>query len=567
MINVITLREYQQEALQEILIQWSERVIRQLVTLPTGTGKTLLFGALAKELNTRTIVIAHREELLTQARDKILLIWPEADIGICKAEQNEVDRQIVIASIQTISRPKRLERLRQQDFNLMIIDEAHHAISDSYQDVIKELGFMDDNPDNLLLGVTATPFRLDGQGLDNVFQKMVFQRSLLTMIKAGYLTDLKAIRVQAGTNLVGVHTRMGDFAPGELEAAVNTADRNRIIVDSFKKYADNRKTAAFCAGVQHCKDLAQAFIDAGIKAEAVWGDMDISHRKIILAAYEAGEIQVLTNCEILTEGWDSESTNCLLMCRPTKSKGLYTQMVGRGTRLFPGKDDCLILEFTDNRHDICSLESLAGLPLKDKQSLRQAIQQEEERQEQAARQVSSIKKIVAKEYDIFDRSKFRWFAVGADWRLPVGIGEYIHLHQLAPDRYTVTLTDLEVNTSLSSSALPLGYAQGVGEDYARANAKIFASKEAKWTKKPATEKQLITLDKLHINYPENISTGDAAQLIGQRLAEREAKQNEPATPKQIYALKTAGFEVDDSLTKGQAYKLFKQLGEQKTSTL
>jgi DNA or RNA helicases of superfamily II len=561
---MIALRDYQQEALREAFIQRTAGITRQLVALPTGCGKTLLFGALVKELNTRTIVIAHREELLSQARDKILLVWPEADIGIIKAEQNEVDHQVIVASIQTISRAKRLAELQEQGFNLMIVDEAHHTISQSYIDVIKGLGFMDDDPNKLLLGVTATPWRLDGQGLDNVFQKIVFQRSLPTMIKAGYLSDLQAIRVKAGTNLVGIHTRMGDFAPGELEAAVNTMDRNKIIVDSFKKYASARKAAAFCAGVQHCKDLAKAFQEAGMKAEAVYGDMNTDYRKSILKAYGHGEIQVLTNCEVLTEGWDDESTDCLLMCRPTKSKGLYTQMIGRGTRLFPGKDNCLILEFTDNRHDICSLESLSGLLLKDKQSLRQAIQQEEERQEQAARQVSSIKKIVAKEYDIFDRSQFRWFAVGADWRLPVGIDEYIHLHHVEPDIYTVTLVQLNNTNSLSPSALPLGYAQGIAEDYARANAKIFASKEAKWTKKPATEKQLITMDNLHIKYPENISTGDAAQLIGQRLAEREVKQNEPATPKQMYALRAAGFNVGDDLTKGQAYLLFKQLGEQKT---
>ncbi len=557
---MIALREYQDEALQEILTQKKEGVTRQLVALPTGCGKTLLFGALAKELDTRTIIIAHREELITQAKDKILLIWPEADVGIVKADQNEIDHQIVIASTQTASRPKRLAELQQQDFQLMIADECHHSISVSNMEVIRGLGFMDGNPDNLLLGVTATPWRLDGQGLDNVFEKVVFQRSLPTMIKAGYLSDLQAIRVKAGTNLAGVHTRMGDFAPGELEIAVNTADRNNIIVSAFKKYAHDRKAAAFCAGVQHCKDLAQVFMDAGIKAAAVWGDMDVVDRKATLAAYEAGEIQVLSNCEILTEGWDSEATDCLLMCRPTKSKGLYTQMVGRGTRLFPDKDNCLILEFTDNRHDICNLGSLTGLPLKDKQSLKQAILEEEDRQ-QVERQAVTVKKVVAQEYDILDRSKFRWFAVGSDWRLPVGIHEYIHLHEEELGKYSVLLVQ-EESVLLSSGLLPLGYAQGVAEDYARMNAKTFASKDAKWTKKPATEKQLATLDRLRIDYPEDISTGDASLLIGQKLAEREAKLKQPASLKQIYALRAAGFEVDDTLTKGEAFKLFKQLSSE-----
>lgn len=557
---MIALRDYQQESLNEILTQKTEGVTRQLVALPTGCGKTLLFGALAKELDTRTIVIAHREELLTQARDKILLIWPGADIGIVKADQNEIDHQIVIASIQTASRPKRLTELQQQDFQLMIADECHHSISVSNMEVIRGLGFMDGNPDKLLLGVTATPWRLDGQGLDNVFEKVVFQRSLPTMIKAGYLSDLQAIRVKAGTNLAGVHTRMGDFAPGELEAAVNTTDRNKIIVSAFKKYAHERKAAAFCAGVQHCKDLAKVFQDAGYKAEAVFGDMDATDRKTILEDYKQGQIQVLTNCEILTEGWDDEATDCLLMARPTKSKGLYTQMVGRGTRLYPGKANCMVLEFTDNRHDICNLGSLTGLPLKDKQSLKQAILDEEDRQ-QAEQQIVTARKVVTQEYDLLDRSKFRWFAVGSDWRLPVGINEYINLHEEEPGRYNVILIK-EDTTPLSSSVLPLGYAQGVAEDYARANARTFASKDAKWARKPATEKQLSTLDKLHIAYPEDISTGDASLLISQKLAERELRQKEPATSKQLYALRAAGFEVDITLTRGEAFKLFKQLASE-----
>lgn len=558
---MIALRGYQDEAIDESIAEYGKGITRQLIALPTGTGKTILFAALAHKLDRPTIIIAHRDELIQQARDKLLMFWPDADVGIVKADVNEIEHQIVIASIQTISRPRRLGQLQGRDFRLMVIDEAHHAVSGSYIDVIKGLGFMNDDPDKLLVGVTATPWRLDGQGLDNVFQKIVFQRSLSTMIRAGCLTDLKAIRVKTETNLVGVHTRMGDFAPGELESVVNTGARNRIIVASFKQYAKDRRAAAFCAGVAHAKDLAKAFKDAGFRAGVVYGDMKQEDRETVLHAYKQGDIQVLTNCEILTEGWDDEQTDCLLMCRPTKSKGLYTQMVGRGTRLFPGKENCLVLEFTDNRHDICNLGTLVGLPLKNKQSLKQAIQQEEERREQESKLETVARKVVAKAYDLFDRSKFRWFPVGADWRLPTGIGEYIHLHQVEPDRYTVTLIKPDMNKSLSAGMLPLGYAQGIAEDYVRQNAKTFASKDAKWAKKPASEKQLATLDKLHINYHEGISTGEASQLIGQKLAEREMKQNEPATAKQIYALKQAGFDVDNSLTKGQAFKLFKQLGE------
>lgn len=555
---MIHLREYQTEALQAILASRSKGITRQLVALPTGTGKTILFGALARELDTRTLVIAHREELLVQAKDKIQLVFPEADLGIVKAERNEVDHQIVIASIQTISRPNRMEQMQEQGFNLMIVDEAHHAISDSYRTTIEGLGFMGDDPAKLLVGLTATPKRMDGQALGNVFQQVVFQRSLPTMIAAGYLCDLKAVRIKAGTSLVGVHTRMGDFAPGELEAAVNTEQRNRIIVASYKKYAAKGKAAAFCAGVQHSQDLAEAFRADGIKAAAVYGDMDPTDRRATLQAYAHGEIQVLTNCEVLTEGWDDPGTDCLIMARPTKSSGLYTQMIGRGTRLYPGKENCLVLEFTDNRHDVCSLGSLTGLPLKDKQSLKEAIRADEGRQE--PNQAADAKRVVAREYALIDRSKFRWFPVDSDWRLPTGVGAYIHLHLEEADRYTVTLTAQGETTLLASSALPLGYAMGIAEDHARLTAKHFAAKDAKWAKKPATGKQLATLARLHIDFPEDISKGGASLLIGQELARRDMLMKEPASGKQLYVLRQAGFEVDSSLTKREAAQLFKRMG-------
>jgi len=554
---MLHLREYQAEALQAILAAKNKGITRQLVALPTGTGKTILFGALAKELNTRTIVVAHREELLAQAKDKIQLIYPGADIGIVKAERNELNHQIVVASIQTISRPNRLEQLQEHGFKLLIVDEAHHSISDSYRTVMEGLGFMDDNPTKLLVGLTATPKRMDGLALDNVFQEVVFQRSLPTMIAAGYLCDLKAIRVKAGTDLKGIHTRAGDFAPGELEAVCNTKERNSIIVKAYRKYAGKCKAAAFCAGVQHSQDLAEAFNWEGIKAAAVYGDMAPDDRKATLRAYSRGDIRILTNCEVLTEGWDDPGTDCLIMARPTKSSGLYTQMIGRGTRLYPGKTNCVVLEFTDNRHDVCSLGTLAGLPLKDKESLKEAIRAEEVRQ--TDKQATAAKQIVAKEYALIDRSKFRWFPVDSDWRLPTGIGTYIHLHQVDVDRYIVALTEQDDFRLLVSSALPLGYAMGIAEDHARMTAKQFAAKNAKWTRKPATEKQLAALARLRINHPEDISSGDAAQLIGQAYAKREARWSERASSKQVYALRRAGFEVDASLTKREAAQLFKRM--------
>lgn len=550
---MLTLRDYQQESLQAILREFRAGITRQLVSLPTGTGKTILFGALAKELNRKTLIVAHREELLTQARDKILLLWPDADIGIIKAERNEINHQILVASVQTISRPQRLEQLVNRGISLLVIDEAHHAAATSYRKVIAELGFAGADPGKLLVGVTATPQRGDKLGLDSVFQKIVYRRSLPVMIAAGYLADLKGVQVKANVDLSKVHTRAGDFAQGELEAAVNTAEANQIIVKAFKYYASNRRAAAFCAGVQHAKDLADTFNQAGIKASAVWGDMDPESRKATLEAYEAGQIQVLTNCEILTEGWDSPATDCLLMARPTKSGALYQQMIGRGTRLFPGKENCLILEFTSNRHDIASLGTLTGLPIKNKQTILQAMQEERQRR-QAASEAKTATRVVAKEFDILDRSAFRWYMAGRDWRLPIAPDIYLSLHEGEPGKWNVVANIVNGQDKAVSlhESLPFGYAQGLAEDYARQHGQAFARKDARWTRQKPTAKQIEMLTKLKIQYDPDISRGEAAQLISEQLARREV---EPATSKQLWRLRQMGYTPPEGLTKPQARQM------------
>jgi superfamily II DNA or RNA helicase len=198
---MLSIRPYQLEAIEAVKEARSSGINRQLISLPTGTGKTVTFAALAQDLNSKTIILAHREELIHQAADKFRLVWPEADIGVVMADSNDMDKQIVIASVQTVSRPKRLEALKELGFKLMIVDEAHHAASESYRNVINGLGFTKNNTDKLLVGVTATPTRGDGHSLGDIFESIIFERSISTMIKAGYLSDLKGKRILTHTDL------------------------------------------------------------------------------------------------------------------------------------------------------------------------------------------------------------------------------------------------------------------------------------------------------------------------------------------------------------------------------
>ena len=204
---MIKPRHYQIEAVKKILTKWQEGVTRQLISIPTGTGKTIIFGLVAEALQEHTLVLAHREELLHQAKSKIKLVYPDADIGILKAgEHGGLNRQICIASIQTATR--HIEQLMMRGDKLIICDEAHHAPSKSYKKIFQELGFMAGNPSKLLLGVTATAYRGDSTGLDEVFQEIVFERSIMTMMKSGYLCDVRCLEVNTGDALKSTPERI-----------------------------------------------------------------------------------------------------------------------------------------------------------------------------------------------------------------------------------------------------------------------------------------------------------------------------------------------------------------------
>ena len=521
----IKLRDYQQAARDAIFQAHREGVTRPLACLPTGTGKTILFGAVAKDRNTKTLVLAHRDELLNQAIEKIGLIWPEASFGRVKADENDFQAQVVCASVQTLARPNRLEQVAHAGFETVIVDEAHHAAALSYRRILDYLGFMEGDPALMNLGVTATAHRGDGVALGSIFEKIVYQVSILTMIRAGYLSDLRGFRVTTGTDLSKVGVRNGDFIEGQLAAAVNTPERNQAVVDAYLEYATGRKAIAFAVDVAHAEDLAETFRSSGVEAEAVSGKTPDDERKEILARFSAGEIQVITNCAVLTEGYDEPAVSCILMARPTKSKTLYIQCIGRGTRLFPGKTDCIVLDFTDSRHDVCSLPTLVGkvLTLEQGQSVREAmIEAAKEKREQWLPPTGPVK-ITTQEIDLLGRSQFRWFQAGKQWRLPVAPGLYV---VLAPEgeKYRVILAGKgkdgeNINQHLYPVALPVGYAQGVAEDYARANARIFASKNATWRRQPPTEKQIELAKKLGLDI-SGMTKGDVSDLFEEFFANK-----------------------------------------------
>jgi superfamily II DNA or RNA helicase len=243
------------------------------------------------------------------------------------------------------------------------VDEAHHATAASYRRVLDHFDVFAPDTRKLLVGFTATPKRGDGQGLDEVFEDITFSKTLPQMIGAGYLAPVAGYRVETEVDLSGVRTRMGDYVSSQLADAVNVEERNRIVVEVHRRHLSGRPTLCFCVDVAHAEALAAAFRAAGVRCASVTGELDRAVRARTLEAFRRGDLKVVTNCMVLTEGYDEPSVAGIILARPTRSGLLYTQMIGRGTRLHPGKDDVTVIDIVDvtRDHKLVTLPSLFGL--------------------------------------------------------------------------------------------------------------------------------------------------------------------------------------------------------------
>jgi superfamily II DNA or RNA helicase len=288
----------------------------------------------------------------------------------------DTDSDVVVACVASIGREnsQRMERLGWDSFDKIVIDEVQHVLGATYLKVLEDAGALKPDSKKLLLGITATPRRhnltreqnkelttLDNEdiiSLKSVFKKIVYTYNLRTAIKEKYLVPLTGFKVKTAVSLDDVKTTAGDFQIDALSTAVNTPERNALIVKAWKEYAQGRQTAAFTCNIQHAKDLAEVFMHNGVLAQPIWGDDPQRSEK--LKRHAAGQVTVLCNCALLTEGWDEPSVSCIVQARPTKSSTLFTQIIGRGTRLHPGKDDCVVLDLVDN-HRRCSLVTFPSL--------------------------------------------------------------------------------------------------------------------------------------------------------------------------------------------------------------
>lgn len=337
-----TLRPYQREALAAIQRELAAHR-STLVELPTGTGKTVVFAADARDVamsGGRTLVLVHREELRKQAQAKCTAagLYTEAEQGKLRAS---LHARVVVASVQTLAREARLHRFPRDHFARVVVDECHHVVSDSYGVIL------DYFETAKVLGVTATPKRADGVALGEVLETVAYRLDLRQAIRDGWLASIVARRVVLdGVDLSRIKTRAGDLAQDELAEIMAQERAIRGVVEPLLDLAGARKTVVFGVDVAHAQRLAEE-LNRRLpgSARAVSGETGEDEREELLAAFSRGEFQFLCNCALLVEGWDEPSVECVAIARPTKSVGLYVQMVGRGTRLYPGKRNMLLLAF------------------------------------------------------------------------------------------------------------------------------------------------------------------------------------------------------------------------------
>lgn len=488
------LRPYQEEARAKVQQEWKEGRKRTLLVLPTGCGKTIVFSKIIEDrvkMGERVLVLAHRSELLEQASDK-LMTATGLGTALEKAENTSIGSwfRVVVGSVQTMQREKRLSQFPPNHFDTIVIDEAHHAISDGYQRVLEH--FREAN----VLGVTATPDRGDMRNLGSYFDSLAYEYPLVDAIKSGYLSKITAITIPLELDLSTVSQQAGDFKASEIGTALDPyLDQ---IADEMVKQCKDRKTVVFLPLVKTSQKFRDILNEKGFRAAEVNGES--KDRAEILEDFDKDKYNVLCNSMLLTEGWDCPTVDCVVVLRPTKVRALYSQMVGRGTRLAPGKENLLLLDFLwhTERHELCRPAHLiASSP------------------EVAKKMTENMAEDTEVEFSLLEAEEQASKDVVAE-------REEALAKQLAEQRKKKRkLVDpLQFEMSIQAEDLA-DYVPSFG-----------------WEMAPPSEKQLKALEKFGI-YTEGIGNAGKAGKLLDRLNKR--KDSGLTTPKQIRLLEGRGF--------------------------
>ena len=487
------LRPYQAEARDAILSAWDEGYRKTLLVLPTGCGKTVVFASVTENQvrkGHRVLIMAHRGELLTQAADK-LKTASGLDSVLEKAESSSLGSfiPVTVGSVQSLAQEKRLARFPGDYFQDIIVDEAHHCLSDSYQRVLEHF------PNANILGVTATPDRGDMKNLGEYFDSKAYEYTMQEAIRQGYLSPVKAqlIPLELDINNVGISN--GDYSAPEVGNALEPYLSQ--IVQEMKKYCQGRKTVVFLPLIATSQKFCRMLNEVGLRAAEVNGNSD--DRSQVLTDFETGKYDVLCNSMLLTEGWDCPAVDCIVILRPTKVRSLYQQMVGRGMRLSPGKENLLLLDFLwlTSRHDLCKPSALISKDAK------------------IAHMIDSQ------------------MAKGADGIDLIEAEEQAERDVLAEREETLAKQLAEMRGRKRKLVDPIQYALSIAAEDLVGYVPTFA-----WEMAPASQKQLEFLERRGI-FPDSVGNAGLASVLIDRLKRRQDEGL--ATPKQIRLLERYGF--------------------------
>jgi len=533
----VSLRPYQKEALDSISSFIEKDVTRQLVVLPTGAGKTVIFTQLPQHLNNALpmLILAHREELLTQAKDKLEWSNPDLTVEIEQADKYADKADVVVASVPTLGRDAsdRINRFPKDYFRTIVIDEAHHAAAPTYRRIL------DYFENSFTLGVTATPQRSDNTRLTDVFDEIVYYKTIVDLIEEGWLARLVGYRIQTNTDISEVQTREGDYVASQLQDTVNTPERNATIVASYSQICPDAKAIAFCSGVEHANDLAASFTQASITSEVIVGTTPSDERQAILQRFSTGETKVLVNVGVLTEGFDEPSVEAIILARPTRSSLLYTQIVGRGTRLFEGKEHCKVLDFADTTKGKkpLGLPSLLGLPPDfdlNGQDLVDVANKYKELEEfcpgEAVRVLSPEDiELAYKRIDLFmppppneivqQYSRFVWAEIAENtFHLGINNSNSLRIYVDALNRWTV---EYHYFDEKGKSSRILGHPDDMRDSFVRADKWIvnrfdtnLIDATSAWRSDSPTPAQIKTLKRIGVPVTADMTKGTASQIIG-----------------------------------------------------
>ena len=334
------LKEHQQEALDALAKMREAKETIALIHHATGTGKTVTAVSDAKRMGGRTLYIAHTKDLITQAADTFRELWPEASLGLYVENHKETDTQVICASVQSVA--LNLDSFLPDAFDYLIIDEAHHAAAETYQKVLAYF------TPRFTLGLTATPERADDQDILEIFKNTAHRLDIQTAVEIGELVPVRCIRIHTNIDLTKVRFNSVQYNIRDLESKIFVPERNQLIVDTWLEFVRDKRTVIFCASIRHAEQIAALLNERGVPALAVSGSMKLAERNEATQRFTQKKLLVLCACDLLNEGWDCPETEVLFMARPTMSKVLYTQQLGRGMRLADGKDSLMVFDFVDN---------------------------------------------------------------------------------------------------------------------------------------------------------------------------------------------------------------------------